>query len=547
MDNTTPSGVSLDLHDDTNRRAIERELPGYISTRRWFGGKARTIREVRFVDSLAIVHGESHRTYIAIAEVAYEDGDSQRYVLPLNVVLASEIGAEALTAHGLIATWQVDAAAVRRTLIATDAIFDADFASGLLDAVATGHRWAGERGDIVAWSTPELASLAPAGTDLTPSVLGTEQSNTSILYGQALILKLFRRLEEGTSPELEIGRALQTANFAETPPLGGALEYVQPGGEPLTLAVLQGYVPNRGDAWGYTIETLVDYFRSALEGTPDTRLAEVPTPDLIELSRHSAPEGLDDVSVGYLRSAAQLGRTTARMHLALARVGGGPAFEPEPLDIEHREHMYAAMRLLADEAFGLLRARQGEILPDARDEAADVLARSETIERHFSPLIGSDTGGLRTRVHGDYHLGQVLYTGGEFYIIDFEGEPVRNLADRRRKHSPLKDVAGMVRSFHYAAYSGLFNHGRAHNRKVAGDRDAERWADAWYYWTSAAFLREYLATTEGSGLLPEGEDGLRVLLSAYLLEKAVYELVYEMNNRPTWVAIPLKGISALLS
>jgi trehalose synthase-fused probable maltokinase len=547
MDKPIPAGVSLDLHDETNRRALESALPGYISTRRWFGGKARSIGRVGIVDSLGMRDGETHRTHMAIVEITYEEGDTQRYVLPVKLDLVPEPGADRIKSGGEIHHWQVYAAPAYRTVVASDATFDDEFAVGLFAAVARNTSWTGGGGEIAAWHTDEFATMLPVDRDIAPSVLGAEQSNTSIRYGNSLILKLFRRLEEGTSPELEVGRALRAAHFAQTPPLGGAIEYVRPGREPLTLAVMQGYVPNRGDAWGYSIESLVGYFQRTLEGTTDAGLASTPSAEVLELASHPVPDAFSNLADGYTRSAAQLGRTTALMHLALAGADASVAFDPEPLDIEHREHMYAAMRLLSDEAFGLLRTRQTEIPPEAADEAASVLMRSESIERHFAPLLGIATGGLRTRVHGDYHLGQVLYTGSEFYIIDFEGEPARSLAERRRKHSPLKDVAGMLRSFHYAAYSGLFNHGRAHNRTLTGDPEAERWADAWYAWSSAAFLREYLSTVEGSGLLPGEDSDLRVLLSAYLLEKAVYELVYELNNRPTWVAIPLKGISALLS
>jgi trehalose synthase-fused probable maltokinase len=545
MDQARQNAALLDLQDEANRHALERALPAYLGTRRWFGDKARTIRDVRVVDAVSIGHARPQRSQVVIAEVTFEDGDAQRYVLPIKLDLASGDDDAQATANGEIARWQADDN--RSTVVASDATLDPEFGGALLDAIAHGHRWSGQGGEIVAWSTPHLASIASPGIDLSPSVIGTEQSNTSIRYGEALILKLFRRLEEGTSPELEIGRALQAGQFDKTPPLGGAIEYARSGGEPLTLAVLQGFVPNRGDAWRYTLETLKGYYERTHDGATDRSMATVPTPDVLDLADHPVPAEFDAFASGYTKSAALLGRTTAQMHLALGSVADGPAFAPEALDIEHREQMYAAMRLLSEQAFGLLRANLDNIPADATDEAQSVLRHASEIDTGFAPLLEPAGGGELIRVHGDYHLGQVLYTGRDFYVIDFEGEPVRNLAERRRKHSPLKDVAGMVRSFHYAAYSGLFDHARTHGRSLAGNPDAERWADTWYSWTSAAFLRAYIDTIAGSNLLPNNTQGVRVLLSAYLLEKAVYELVYELNNRPTWVAIPLKGISALLS
>ena len=547
MDHTNAAGVPLDLQHPANRRAVEGALPAYLSTRRWFGGKARPIREIRITDSLATGQSDTHRAHMAIVEVVFADGDSQQYVVPAKIDLLPDSGESQPGPAGEIARWQVDAGPVRRTLVASDATFDSDFAAGLLDAVMHARRWSGDNGDIVAWGTLALPDIVSPSSDLAPAVMGAEQSNTSIRYGNALILKLFRRLEEGTSPELEIGRVLEAAQFRETPPLGGAIEYARPGHEPLTLAVLQGYVANRGDAWGYTLESLGDYYERALSQEAADYLATVPFADLLDLSGQEVPPAFADLAGGYMKSAATLGRTTAHMHLALARAGADPAFASEPLGLEDLEQMYAGMRLLTDQAFGLLESNRGSLPADAIDEANAVLSASGDIESRFGPLMSVEGGGMRTRVHGDYHLGQVLYTGADFYIIDFEGEPARSLAERRRKYSPLKDVAGMIRSFHYAAYSGLFNYGRKRATAVAGDAGSERWADAWYNWSSATFLRHYLETISGSDLLPGDSSSVRVLLSTHLLEKAVYELVYELNNRPTWVAIPLKGISALLS
>jgi maltose alpha-D-glucosyltransferase/alpha-amylase len=204
------------------------------------------------------------------------------------------------------------------------------------------------------------------------------------------------------------------------------------------------------------------------------------------------------------------------------------------------------MRDLTAHAFLLLSNSLDRLPEGTRVEAEAVAGRQDEILTRFRPLVEREISALRCRCHGDYHLGQVLYTGEDFVIIDFEGEPVRSLAERRRKHSPLKDVAGMLRSFHYAAASALQDQVSKDQERAGDVRLLERWADAWYLWVSAAYLKEYLAVAALGSFLPQARDDLRALLDIYLLEKAVYELIYELNNRPGWVGIPLRGVQQIM-
>lgn len=510
------------LFDGANKQAFEAALPEYLLARRWFGGKARNISSVALADVMPLDHGHS-QSYITILRVNYADDTYQHYVLPVSI-------AHDANPKGLITSLN--------DTVLYDATFNPDFTLALLDAIKHRRLFAGPSGEVAASHTPAFESLDTTTTQNEPSIMGAEQSNTSIKYGDELILKLFRRLEEGTSPELEIGRFLGDKGFAHTPPLYGALEY-NVAEEPITLAILQGFVPNRGDAWSFTLEMVADYFKRGV--TP----ALPEQAHLLDLANEDMPGQAAEVIGDYLQWAQLLGRRTAEMHIALASDPSDPAFAPEAYTPEYQRAMYDAMTALTGTAFGLLRGRADSLPAQAQDEASALMSRQDDVQERFRPLLDRSLQAVKTRVHGDYHLGQVLFTGSDFMIIDFEGEPVRVLAERRLKHSPLKDVAGMLRSFHYAAYSGLFDH-----QKNGGTEEMatlEGRADAWQLWVSAAYLRSYLLTASNASFLPPTRDDLQVVLDAYLLEKAVYELIYELNNRPNWVMIPLKGILPLIS
>ncbi len=519
------------------REALEAVLPGYVAPRRWFGAKARTICAIRIQEAIPILPA----AVLALLHVEYAEGAPDRYALPIGFL--SGAAGQALQGErpaAVIASLQAGG----ETGVLHDAVWDPAFCAALLAAIDEQRQYAGISGDVVATASSAFPRLRGAGTaSLPPVLLGVEQSNTSIRYGANFILKLYRRLEAGANPDQEIGLFLtEQAAFANVPAVAGVLEYrphPPATGEPVTLALLQEFVTNRGDAWHYTLDALAGYYRTAQHplGPRSFDLALPQTP-LLELVRDPLPAQAEQLIGPYLDSARLLGRRTAELHLALASDPDQPAFAPEPFTPEFQAYLQRSMRELVDHNMQLLRSRLADLPASGKDDARAVLAREAEIAGRFDALLARPIRALRTRIHGDYHLGQVLYTGDDFMIIDFEGEPARPLNERRMKRSPLQDVAGMLRSFHYAAYAAYFAQGQ--DGRPAPELEA--WAPFWHLWVSVAYLQSYLAVADGAAFMPADPEDLKLLLDVYLVEKAVYELGYELNNRPGWVQIPLQGI-----
>ncbi len=380
------------------------------------------------------------------------------------------------------------------------------------------------------------------GTAPLPARTGSaEQSNTSILYGGKLIMKLFRRLQPGENPDTEIGRFLtDVAHFPNIAPFLGDITLSSNKGEPTTLAMLQGLVANEGDGWEWTLDELGRFYESSATcpapshlGGAASFLSDMPLPR--EAREHA---GL------YLDAAALLGRRTAEMHLALATPTDNAAFVAEPFTLDDLKRDARRIDTQINHTLDALKRGMSQLTDLTADAAALLLSqRIDLFARaHAISSTPPEASGQRTRIHGDYHLGQILRAKNDFVILDFEGEPARSLADRRTKQSPLKDVAGMLRSFSYAAYAGLDKFTQRHPEAA---RTIEPWAQLWQNAASTEFLRAYKgAIAAKPHLIPQAAEA-QLLLNAYLLEKSLYELLYELNNRPAWVRIPLTGILAL--
>jgi len=511
-------------------------LPEFLPKQRWFGGKARRVRATRIADWAPL---PDSKAVVALVDVRYERGDPDSYFLPLGLSFGADADRLLETAPNSILSPIV---AVHGRGYLHDGMLDDSACGALLAVVENSVQFPSRYGRIRGIPGMVFGGLRDSGTSLSVRRTSAEQSNTSVFFGDRLILKLFRRCQPGPNPDCEIGRYLtEHAHFDGVPPFAGEIEYAATDAEPAALAMIQGVVANQGDGWTLTLEELSRYYENcATAPAPDdTSLGQG---DLFELSEHPiAKLGHDFVGMA-LDSASRLGARTAQLHLALASSSSEAAFAPEPFTAAEFQNTLSDLQRDATRVFDLLKDSVAELPDEVIDLAGMVLGKRRQILSSFQ-LAGFEQESLqRIRIHGDYHLGQVLQVKTDYMILDFEGEPARPLADRRAKQSPLKDVAGMLRSLSYASYAALMNYTA---RRPEDMQSLEPWARLWERSTSAEFLRAYRNAAQSAAFLPRDARVFRKLLATFLLDKALYELAYELNNRPAWVRIPLMGILSL--
>ena len=523
------------------RTNLEAALPSYLATRRWFGGRGRSLQSVEIQDVVPLPPSSAPPGYLTLVQATYRDGEPETYVLPV-----AWVGGDRTPDAP-----ESDAAVARLTVddldgLLVDGIWDVRVASALLRLVARGARIETPGSSMIAAPTPPFRELlASAGDALEPSPLRAEQSNSSVVFGDLFILKLFRRCEEGTNPELEIGRFLtEDRNFPNIAPVAGAIEYRRGRAQPATLAILQSYLPNEADAWQYTLDTLGRYYEDALARRAELAAAPLVRAPLFTLAGGELPEVARERIGLFLEEVRLLGQRTGELHLALAADAGRTAFAPEPFTDFHRQALYQTMLGLLNQTLPALRQQLTALPGDVRVVADAVLEREAVIRRKLRLVRERKIEALRVRCHGHYHLGQVLYTGKDFIIIDFEGQPTRPLGVRQLKQAALRDVASMLRSFHAAADEALLGP-TATSRPE--DRPAlEPWARCWRAWVSCTFLRAYARVVDQTLLLPRDPEERQILLDAYLLETALTELGEAVRHRPERARSPLRGILEVL-
>ena len=555
-------------------------LPAYLPCCRWFGGKSRSIASVSVSDHVTPPGGAEW--VLVFLRVGYGDGSGETYLLPLARAVGPEAEAvrefapSAIVAElsgkaggepcggltvkagapcevgegGMAGEAGAPGRAGGSLSLLYEAVQHPDFRSRMLALIASGAEWKGRKGLLRGVPGPNAFPDGDPKAGMPSLVLKAEQSNTSIIFPGRYFMKFLRRLEAGENPEAEILRFFaRDAEFSHVPRFCGALEYLfdegkntaasffvqgpksdHPSGSvqtSWTVAIAEGLVAHERDAWSHTLSMAVEYMDRLVAGRAD--LAAIPP---------SEPPGAEKA----LEFARLLGLRTAEMHLALASRPDLPAFAPEPFTRAYQDSLAAGMGELTDRICGLL----AEVLPRLPEASAAmgraILADRAVMQGAFAGLRERLIPTVRIRLHGDYHLGQVLYTGADAVILDFEGEPSRPMSERKRKGSPWKDVAGMLRSFHYAIHS-------AWPKSVvldAAEKGAlEPYVELWPARLGSVFLEAYLATAGKAAFVPDERDR-KTLLTAYLMEKAVYELGYELNNRPDWAHIPLAGILRLL-
>jgi len=513
-------------------------LPEYLPKQRWYGGKARRIRGTRIVDWGELSPSPA---VLALVEVQYQQSDPDTYLVPLVMTTGPEADRLRQNYPNAILSPVVSRGGPG---VLHDATLDDAACEALLALIEGGGTLATRHGTVRGTPGAALAALRGSPqTPLKPARNSAEQSNTSVIYGGKLILKLFRRQQAGPNPDSEIGRYLtETAHFEGVPPFAGSIEYTRVGGESYTLGMLQGLADNEGDGWRLMLEELERYYENCAAVPVPEELEGSDGGDLLALSGNPPVQMAQDHVGIALDAAARLGKRTAELHVALAAPSDDPAFSPEPLTSKDVQSLVADLRQKATKVFDLLRDSVAGLPDELLDLTGLALARRKQIRDSFRYLAGDNLQAQRIRIHGDYHLGQVLRARTDYLILDFEGEPARSLAERRAKQSPLKDVADMLRSFSYAAYASLIGYTA---RRPEDFEKLQPWARLWERSAGAEFLRAYREAAAGAAFLPPEEGDLRGLLITYWLDKALYELSYELNNRPGWVRIPLLGILSL--
>jgi maltose alpha-D-glucosyltransferase / alpha-amylase len=426
-----------------------------------------------------------------------------------------------------------------------DAMADKAFPRALVDGMRANTTLRGDSGSLVLRSTGAFEALCgPDCAKIEPFLAKAEHSNTAVIFADRLLFKLFRRPEPGINPDVEITGYLTERRFPNVPTLGGTLEYRTPGAV-RSVGLLTQFITGARDGWHYTLDALGRYFDRVLLYDAEKRRCELPEGSLLTLSDQEPSNTVVEAIGTYLESARVLGVRTAELHLALG-AGTDPDFAPEPFSSHYQRSLYQSMRNLVMENFELLKRRARTLPEKLQPDVRAVLAAQEPLLNRYKQLYTERLDAMRIRVHGDYHLGQVLSTGTDFVILDFEGEPARALSARRLKRSPISDVAGMIRSFHYAVHTAL--HTLAERGLVTAENSegVANWASYWRRWICGTYLRAYLRAMGDSRLLPQDRRQLAILLDAYLIDKAVYELGYELNNRPGWLVIPFDGILHLM-
>ncbi len=526
---------------DGRQTRLERVLPDYLRYRRWFGAKTRKIKQVN-IDEFARLDYAGGPAYLTLLQVQYVEGGPELYLLPM--AYAEGERADQILAdqrHMVIARLRVGRRAEAGILY--DPLGERRFASALLELTIGRRRLHGERGgELVGGTTRALRKLLSGSDGLEPSLVRGEQSNSSINFGNRLMMKIFRKIEPGRNPDLELGRFLtEEVGFLHTPPVAGFIEYLRGKDEPLTLAIVQGYVQNEGDAFDYALDVVRRYYDTVLTRSDITPpVLKTGVASLLTAARQKPPALAEELIGGYLESARLLGQRTAEMHQALAK-GSGPAMAPEPFSTLYQRSIYQSVRSLIGRTFQDLRKLLPSLPASVRPAAERIVRSEELLLTRLQRITGDKIETIRTRIHGDYHLEQVLFTGKDYMIIDFEGEPLRPISERRIKRSPLRDVAGMLRSYQYAAYAVLYTRDGTLNNPDELER-LQRWADFWSFWVCVAFLDGYLTTAAHEAFIPNDPGDLEILLETFVVEKAIYELNYEMNNRPDWLPIPINGI-----
>ncbi len=525
-------------------RGLNEQLAGvlskYISHCRWFAGKGKTIRGVSLVDYDSVPAGDQ-KVHLLLIQVTFTSGPRQVYFLPLSFAG----GKESLYIHNENPAYVICPLKLKNAEgILYESIVSQAFQEYLLKMFLRPHSRKSHA--LRAKKARGFQKIYGENTFPIPSeLLKAEQSNSSIVYKDTFFLKLYRRLDEGINPDVELSEYLtERTHFSNLSAYAGAFEWHRDRKPTISIGVLLEWVHSDNNAWNYTLDSIERYLHQSLVHKEQNGDILQTAQSIEEFEKESVPLEIRDLIGGmYLDHAELLGRRTAELHKALASLKVNKNVMAENFSLLYQKSLYQSIRSLILGVFRELGSGAAQPGSPLSEELDQLINNKKVILDYVRRITKKRISTSKIRIHGDLHLGQILYTGKDFVFIDFEGEPARTISERRLKYSPLRDVAGMIRSFHYAAYGCIFQ------RMLKQGIEAEKlypWAELWYLTVGGIYLRNYRDTLQNTGIIPDDDEDFALLLKTFLIEKAVYELGYELNNRPDWLVIPLRGLDNLL-
>ena len=512
-------------------------LPAYLQKCRWFAAKASKIKQYRLENQIKIKGtGTEGLVYLLILEVIFAAGNSESYLVP---VYFAPVKPSAVEEAAFITKAKVNG----QNGVLMEATYLESYRNRLFKNISSRAQIKDDEGEVV-FNRGRVLTRDKTIKRISSSLLGAEQSNTTIVYNDKYFLKVYRRLFIDPNPDYELTQFLsEGAGFKYSPQFAGSIHWKNKKLPEVTLGLMQYKVENQGEAWGYLLQQVRSFFQKIDEvKTLVNEIEEVPL---------NKPRSIKDLSetltdlIGYdtLEKISKLGKRTAQMHISLASDKNNRAFAPILFNEDYSVWLKNRLMIQFDFRYNLVELNLHKLQGLAYDYALKFLDNKQFIQRTIIGLDIIKLSSQRIRIHGDYHLGQVLITDGDFCILDFEGEPECTIRDRKVKQSPLKDVAGMFRSFHYAVYATIFDKGSKSKLNLEDQFTA---GEKYYQAIISVYLNSYIKTAMDNaldiGYMPE----INYLLRYHLLEKAIYELGYELNSRPAWVIIPLKGIMQIL-
>ncbi|CAF3814590.1 unnamed protein product [Adineta steineri] len=517
-------------------------LPNYVTKMRWFGGKGHALKSIQIIDYVILPFTDLDSAYHLLLEISYHDGSPDIYHLPIAyspIDVSSEL--QKNYSQSIISLINID----NKEGLLYDALYDRRSQQALATNLANNCTIKQKSGELVFTSTPNLKRYVHEQLNSTSKILITEESNTSIIYDQDFFLKIYRNVDRSINSDVEINQFLNNeTTFRHIPKYVGSIQR-QFGKETIVLGMIQEYISCISDGWIYILERLDDFSLNILSHTDITSINKELRGSLTNpLDYEEIPEDLKklfDKTTSKLISL--LGHRTGQMHQALSSNNELSSFYPEKYSVDDQHSLFSSIHSLIETVFQNLKENLQKLPEDVQEEAKEILSMKNELIRILERISSREINVTKTRIHGDYHLAQVLFTGDNFLIVDFEGEPAIHFTERRAKHSPLKDVAGMIHSFHYAAYRSLFLNPQ---RKSEDINTLLPFIQLWFHYISGFFIKSYLDTTKDAPFIPNNKQDIQILLETFLLQKAVYELNYELNYRLDWIIVPLKGIKSII-